>query len=317
MRNSEIKSLLESTKGKLVSYSPYSFLRDVDFDRLIDDTVIEPLARSVEQGSVQAVSFTVEKKQHVFFVRAMAWDTEYFKFPIFRIEHIFYDHADVGVLSRAINVFVSQHGNRPGGYYSIDIPVEDICLLQGISGSKFKIIEPRNSYHLFDVQNLFLQGYETRLADDGDIESLKKVARTCRNSYDRVHADPAFSDEIADEYLATFLEQSVKGFADFTLVPDVPNRAAFGFLASNKPTKVCGTNVAKFVLAAIDNSVQRGWYYKLTVGQINLLKKEGADCLRTTTQASNRGSIYTWEKLGFKQHATSIVFSFRNDVVGV
>ena len=64
MRNREIRSLLESGKGKLLPYFPDSFLRDVDFDPLSDDTAIEPLARSVEQGSVQAVSFAVEKKQH-------------------------------------------------------------------------------------------------------------------------------------------------------------------------------------------------------------------------------------------------------------
>lgn len=312
MQNSEIKSLLLSKEGALLCYSPYSFFRNIELTRLVNDTVVEPLVGAIKRGATNTVNLTVKNREHVFFVKKLQWDTEYFKFPIYKIEYIFYDHTDIDVLNEAINIFVSCHANESHAHYTIDVPVEDIHLLQGISNSKFKIIEPRNYYHLNNVQEITMRGYKTRLANDNDIDALKEVARKCRNVYDRVHADSAFSDEVADEYLATFAEQCVKGFADFTLVPDVPELDAFGFLASNKPYKVYDTQVSKFVLAAIDNSVQKGWYFKLMVDQINLLKKEGADCLTAITQSSNRGSIHTWEKLGFKQHASSIVFSYRN-----
>ena len=96
-------------------------------------------------------------------------------------------------------------------------------------------------------------------------------------------------------------------------MPNIPNKEPFGFLASNKPVKIFDTMVSKFVLAAIDNSIEKGWFSKLVSDQIYLLKNEGADCITTTTQTSNRGSIHSWEKLGFKLYSTSIIFSFKND----
>lgn len=308
-----IRGILASKGEALLPYSPYSFLRAVERSRLIAETVIDPLVKLFEQRNTHVVHIRVKNRNHVFFIRKKQWDTDYFKFPIYNIEYILYDHADVSTLNKAIEIFVRQEANIKEAYYAIDIPVEDICLLQAISSSKFTIIEPRNHYHLPNVQDIITPEYHTRLANDSDIKSLKDVARKCRNIYDRVHADPAFDEATADEYIATYVENSVKGFADFTLIPDVSNQDPFGFLASNKPIKICDSYISKFVLAAVDNSVQKGWYYKLNVAQINLLKREGADYLTTTTQASNRGSIHTWEKLGFKQHATSIVFSFKND----
>ena len=149
-----------------------------------------------------------------------------------------------------------------------------------------------------------------RRAGIKDIPALRDVAKRMRNIYDRVHADPAFTAEEGDAYLGTFIEESVKGFADMVLVPDVTGEKPFGFLAANNPRLVLGHNIAKLVLAAVDNSVHKGWLYHLLTGVIFELKGQKTDILTTITQASNLPAIHTWEKAGFKLGFVTHVYSF-------
>ena len=97
MQNGEIKSLLHSKEGALLCYSPYSFFRDIEHTRLVNDTVVEPLVEAIKRGSTNTVNITVKNREHVFFVKKLQWDTEYFKFPIYKIEYIFYDHTDINI----------------------------------------------------------------------------------------------------------------------------------------------------------------------------------------------------------------------------
>ncbi len=53
-----------------------------------------------------------------------------------------------------------------------------------------------------------------------------------RNPFDRFHADPAFSQEKADEFLATYIEESIKGLADHIIVPNEPNVPPDAFLTA-------------------------------------------------------------------------------------
>lgn len=309
----KIKNIFIKKVDQLLCYSSYSFLKNVESSKIINETVIDPICDAVKKGDIKSIKISIEDEDHFFFIKYMNWDTQYFEFPIYKVEHILYNHKNLKTLNTAINSFINQHCKKSNEYYFIDVPTEDTCLLQALSEAKFRIIEPRNHYYLSDVQSLTIKKNDTRLADNNDILTLKTVARKSRNIFDRVHADPAFENKLADEYLATFIEQSIKGFADFTLVPNVPNKKAFGFLSSNKPVKILDKKVSKFVLAAIDNSVEKGWFSKLVSDQIFLLKNEGADYITTTTQTTNRATIHSWEKLGFKLYSTSIIFSFKND----
>ena len=134
-----------------------------------------------------------------------------------------------------------------------------------------------------------------------------------KNNFDRVHADAQIDSSVADEYIGQFAYNSVMGFADFVLVPNINDKPPFGFLAFNKPTDVWDVKVSKLVLAAIDNSKDKGWLYKLLSEAIYLLKDYNVDYLTTITQTSNAAAFKTWEKFGFKLGNATNILALKND----
>jgi dTDP-4-amino-4,6-dideoxy-D-galactose acyltransferase len=61
-----------------------------------------------------------------------------------------------------------------------------------------------------EIHNFNSPRYNVRRAELSEIENLKRVAREMRNDYDRFHADPVFKQAIADEFLATYIQEAVK-----------------------------------------------------------------------------------------------------------
>ena len=194
----------------------------------------------------------------------------------------------------------------------INIPCEDIVLVQAVSDTGFRLVETRLNYYLSDIKDFKSAQYPVRKANEEDIRILKKIAIRMRNKYDRVHADPSFKTEKADSYMGTFIEESIKGFADMVFIPDIAGVEPFGFLAANNPQKVMGLKIARLVLAAVDNSNYKGWLFRLLSEVIYELKNKSTDYLTTITQASNRPAIRTWEKAGFKLGFTTHIYSYRN-----
>jgi dTDP-4-amino-4,6-dideoxy-D-galactose acyltransferase len=308
----QLEQLLESKKNDLIIYSPYNFINELEPKAIVEGTVIESIINEISSNVLNVIKIEISGKEHFFFIKHLDWDTNYFGFPSYRIELILYDHNELFILSKAINKFI-ELSKEKSAYYFINIPCEDILLIQAMCKTKFKLIETRLNYYLHDVKKYMNKKFSVREAKYEDIEILKNIAIKMRNKYDRVHADPAFTSNQADNYLGKFLEESFNGFADILLVPDVPQIEPFGFLIANKPKDILGINVSKLVLAAIDNTIMKGWFYKLLDEMINKVKEFNADYLTTITQASNKAAIRTWEKAGFKLGYTTHIFSFKND----
>ena len=183
-------------------------------------------------------------------------------------------------------------------------------LIQGLSQTGFRLVETRLNYYYTAFDEAVPPPVPVRRAVTKDIPALRDIAMRMRNRYDRVHADPAFETGEADAYLGTFIEESVKGFADMVIVPDLPGTEPFGFLAANNPEKVLNYRIAKLVLAAVDSRDHKGWLAHLLSGVIQELKKQNTDILTTITQASNRPAIRTWEKAGFRLGFVTHVYSY-------
>lgn len=304
----EVSELLEIKKAELSVYSPYSFLRFVDPEILSDETFIKPLKNDILAGSNLIKKIKVESLIHYFIFRNLHWDTHYFKRRICKIELILFDHSRPEVISKAVNRFIEDNIVKEE-YYFINIPCEDLLLIQGLSSTGFRLVETRLNYYFPNVKLAQLPQNPVRRAEEKDITTLRDIAMRMRNRYDRIHADPAFSEEMADKYLGTFIEEAVKGFADMVIVPDVPGTEPFGFLAANNPKRFFNLNISKLVLAAVDGGDRKGWLYHLLIGVIYELRKQDTDILTTITQASNRPAIRTWEKAGFKLGYVTHVFS--------
>jgi len=305
--------MLDLKAAELLFYSPFSFLHTVGDYILTTETFIDPLKNDISDGVCKISSVEVEGNGHYFVWKELSWDSEYFRRRVIRLDLVLFDHRRADIAGRAISRFLDDtiHNND---YIFINVPCEDLLLLQCLSGTGFSLIETRLNYYFSGFDAAVPSLMPVRKASVDDIPALKDVAMHMRNRYDRVHADPAFTAEEADTYLGTFIEESVKGFADLVLVPDVPGEKPFGFLAANYPKPVLGLNIAKLVLAAVDNSKQKGWLHHLLSGVIHVLKGQKTDILTTITQASNKPAIRCWEKAGFRLGYVTHVYSCSRQV---
>lgn len=304
------EEILEFNKNQLAFYSPYNFIRNVDPITLTRETFINPLLRNIDNDIYKVVQITVNKGIHLFIYKKLEWDTKYFGFPVYNIQLILCTHENMQILNSAIKEFAEKYIEK-NCYWFINVPCEDILLVQALCSTTFRLVETRLNYYLNNIQNFELGHYPSRLAEPSDIQELRKVAIKMRNNFDRVHADPAFSTKQADAYLGTFVEESIKGFADFVIVPDVKGLTPFGFLAANKPVDILGNKISKVVLTAIDSSIQRGWLFKLLTEMIHNIKLEGADYLTTITQAANKPAIHVYVKAGFNLGFVTHIFSIK------
>lgn len=301
--------MLDMKASELLCYSPFSFLQTVGDDILTRETFIDPLKKDVSEGACKISFVEVDGSRHYFVWKELSWDSEYFKRRVIRLDLVLFDHRRADIAGRAVSRFIDDTIHNHD-YIFINVPCEDLLLLQGLSGTGFRLVETRLNYYFSGFEMAEPSLMPVRRAGVEDIPALRDVAMHMRNRYDRVHADPAFSAEEADAYLGTFIEESVKGFADMVLVPDVDGEKPFGFLAADYPKPVMGLNIAKLVLAAVDNSKQKGWLHHLLSGVIYELKGQNADILTTVTQASNKPAIRCWEKAGFRLGFVTHVYSY-------
>lgn len=309
-----MKDLLLKKQSSLINYSPYRFIKELSNEYLITNTVIEPLLNELKDENVKVIEIYESQFVHFFIVKKLPWDSAYFDFENYKIVNVLYDHDDINILIKVIKSFKNDYCNVAKAYYFIDIPSEETLLQQAFTGNSFRLIESRLNYYFDGVKDYKgSDRFKTRLAHENDAEYLKKVAMKMRNNFDRVHADACIDSIVADSYIGQFAFNSVMGFADFVLVPDIDKNPPIGFLALNKPSNVDKFKVSKLVLAAIDNSTAKGWLYKLLSESIYLLQDFKVDYLTTITQTSNAPAFKTWEKFGFKLGFVTNILVFKND----
>jgi len=305
----ELSSLLQRRVPEMTFYSPYSFLRNINPETLCRETFIEPLLQSVYPGKATVSAVTTNGQKTYIVWKALPWDSEHFHRRVFRIELVTSDHDNAEAISVALKSFLVKFTER-GDYLFITVPCEDLPVLHALSYAGFRMVETRLNYFFPGFIAVEDVKAPVRMAGEEDIPVLREIAMRKRNRFDRVHADPAFTDKEADNYLGTFAAQCVRGFADIVMVPDIPGVKPFGFLAANNPEKIMGVNIAKLVLAAVDNREYRGWLSDLLLGVMYELKKKNTDVLTTITQASNRPAIHVWENAGFVLGFVNHVYSY-------
>ncbi|NLV20332.1 MAG: hypothetical protein GXY51_12700 [Bacteroidetes bacterium] len=303
-------NLLNQKESQLAAYSQYDFLNEIDQLKLTKETVVDPLINELNSKMIEIDEINIANETHFFLYKKLDWDTEYFGFPVYSIKMVLYNHNDLQVLNKAINEFI-KHKIKPGEYWFTNVPSDEILIVQALCNTLFKLVETRLGFYLGSISDFESEHYPVRMAIIEDADDLRKVSMKMRNRYDRVHADPAFSTEQADKYLGKFVEESLKGFADFVLVPDIGDIRPFGFLAWKKPVEVLGKRISKIVLTAVDNSIQRGWLFKLLTEMKHLAKGLGTDYITTITQAPNKPAIHIYQKAGFVLKSVTHIFSIK------
>jgi len=312
MKNSDqIGLFFESRKQELTYYSPYIFLRSVPSELLFLKTVKDKLISKIGNDKIKIITIESEKQHYLFLVEYLKWDSEYFGFPTHRLHTVLYKNTDSTKLTKAVLLFKESFVSQSGNYCFTDIPSEDIILLQALSGAGFRMIETRMTYYL-DLNKHNHERFPVREAKVEDIPNLRRVASEMRNPFDRFHADPIFSQEKADEFLATFIEESIKGFADYTMLPNEPGTPPDAFLTAKflkEDWPVIGAKPSIMVLSAVSSKTCKGWYKKLISEMAYYLHSQGAEYAFMHPASTNKAVIYTYETLGCRLGQVSHVFS--------
>jgi dTDP-4-amino-4,6-dideoxy-D-galactose acyltransferase len=314
----EIKSakcIFEKRRDKMFFYSHCNFLRHISTSTLLDETVYKPLFSELENNESLLLKIVVNYEIHYFIIKELTWDSQYFQLPTFKLQAILFSHSNVNILAGAINSFQKSFFNKHGQYCFTFIPSEDTLVLQALTLAKFKLIETRLTYYGANISNFKSERFDVREATLNDIPNLKRVASSMVNEYDRVHADPAIDDSLADKFLETYVEESIKGFADVVLVPNGNNISPDAFVSANylkSSWDDIGCNVSQMVLSAVSNITCKGWYKKLIIEMTHHLKEQGSEYVYFHPASTNRAVIHTYETLGFKFGQAGHIMSFNN-----
>lgn len=287
-------------------YSPYSFLKNSS--SFVDDC-IRDLDKSLQLNGLEC--FDGGNEIFIYF-KKLDWDTDFFRIPFFRVEFTALPE-DVNFLDTqmAFSRLREHIGSMfPEYYLFAEVPCEDIGVIAGMTGAGWRLIETRITCYRDDLQKF---SYPTRSAvrsaTEADIPDLRVAAMEAVNYYDRFHADDFFTVEEANAFLAIFIENSVKGFANEVIVP--ANGIANAFLTGNylvSPPSLVYQKMGKMVLSAV-TSARKGWYMRL-IGELSFrFKEQGIDTAFMTTQATNRAVLKVWFRHGYQFGKCSHIFS--------
>jgi dTDP-4-amino-4,6-dideoxy-D-galactose acyltransferase len=302
--------LINARKNELFFYSPYNFIREIDRNILLkleEQKIIDKIIQN------EFVKFEIEGSEVIFVYENLKWDTTFFKIETYKIVNVLFDTSNLEILIKGVELFSNHFKKNQSVYIFIEIPSEDIFLIQALNSSKFKLIETRLTYFNDNILNYNYQTrYNVRTAVERDIENLKAIASTMRNNFDRFHADKTFDLQIADSFLSKYVEEAIKGFCDIVIVPNEDGINSDSFLTANfyeNMWQLLDKKVSKMVLSAVSSQTNKGWYIKLISEMIYVMKEKGVECVYLNTQSTNRQVFRTWEKLGFRLGSTTHILS--------
>lgn len=286
--------------NRAAQYSPLAFLRGQE-DRLASH-VLEKLTHASSAGTL----VHLEHAGIHLWVNHLTWDSEYFGHATYRLDFV-EGSSNASVIPEALSAALTKLDQtlraRHGQYYLFaEIPSEDISVLQGLGMVGMRLIETRLTYFREDIDTFqWPRRSKVRHAVEADIPNLRNTAATMRNTYDRFHADTSYAPDRADSFLATFTENSVRGYADVVLVPADQGHYPGAFLTAKRQPEesaLIGKQVGRMVLSAVEPS-RSGWYVRLIVEMTYWMKGQGIQVALMTTQSTNRTVIRVWEKIGY------------------
>jgi len=279
-------------------YSPLSFCRDYEAE--LTRNVLEGWEASIERGDLSCRGDQVR----VWF-KKLDWDSQYFSCPTLRIELIEWEEGISDprrhVSDLLSNLWTELQQTYQRYYLFMEVPSEDTEVLQAAGMAGMRLVETRLTYYHDRLDQISPKDVlPVRQAAKEDIENLRQVARQARNAYDRFHADPFYSQETADEFLAEYVAQCVKGFTDVVLVPAVDSDPPGAFVCGAKDiSPVSEIAAGRLVLVAVDEP-RRGWYRNLNQALMLWMQEQGIQLIVNTTQSTNRPVIHVCESIGYQ-----------------
>jgi dTDP-4-amino-4,6-dideoxy-D-galactose acyltransferase len=223
-----------------------------------------------------------------------------------------------GSLAQASAALSSETGEAY--YLFAEVPAQDADVAQALGLAGWRLVETRLTYYSSPLPAIDAPRSPVRWANEADVSHLREVASSAANPYDRYHADPFFGPDVASRYLATYVEQSVRGFASGVLVPAPgdgrPAGAFFTALVHHRGACPLGVphecdldlGLGRIPLVAVSDD-RKGWHARLLAEMLRYFAKEELDVVLMTTQLANRPVIRNCEKLGLRLGSAAHVFA--------
>ncbi|SHJ09219.1 dTDP-4-amino-4,6-dideoxy-D-galactose acyltransferase [Hymenobacter daecheongensis DSM 21074] len=295
--------LVAARAEKLFFYSPYNFLRQLDAatqQRLFGTG----LAAGYAADPNHRVFEFAQKGATVQFLYAfLPWDTDFFQAPVYKVfTALFANDTPASVLAAAGAAFRRQLGQEGAAYCFAELPAEDTRVAQALGDAGWRLVETRLTYFHDAVATFEQPEYAVRSARPDEAAAVGSISAAARNEYDRFHADQWFSGDKGDQFLDRYASAAVEGYCDDVLVPAEPGLPVDSFLAISdlKAHGVSlGSGFSRVVLTAV-GPLNRGWHLKLVSETVRRARRQGAEYVLMTTQATNRAVFRTCEKLNFK-----------------
>lgn len=307
----QVKQAIQARLSELFFYSPYNILRNIDAAKQQEFVLgkLEPWLENKPDHTI--FTATIEGKEYYFLYQYLPWDSNYFNYPTFKLFTVVFTEPCFESLTRAVNLFNSHIAKAGSTYCFVDIPAEDILLMQALTAAGFRLTETRLTYYHDQVSTFDYPRFPVRAATQADIMAVKQVASSSRNNYDRYHADSFFTPSQADAYLATYAEACINGLCETVLVPAEEKLPVDAFLAIShlkKDSEALETKLSRVVLTAVGPGC-KGWHVKLVAETIQHAKEHNCEYVLMTTQATNRAVFRTSEKVGFKLGNTTHILA--------
>ena len=136
------------------------------------------------------------------------------------------------------------------------------------------------------------------------ISDITVLSQTARESFrhSRFYFDPAFETSRCDDLYSVWIEQSVKGQADFVLVAELDGRPA-GFITGHvKPG-----GIGEIGLLAVDAAGHgRGLGQQLVAESLRAFRESGETIARVVTQGRNIRAQRLYQRCGFITHSMEL-----------
>jgi len=279
----------------VLSGSPHDFVRRLNIeadralwiDSLCGDLPPEDDLRLIVGGGEGRIALFAER---------LPWDSSFFGYGVARLNWI----AGRGDTAAALNALCETAQRRGVRYLFTPIPPTHLSGIQALCAAGFTLIETRHTYHR-DLAGFDHPRYPCRVATVMDIPTLAAAAREAVNPFDRFHADPFLRRADVDRLMETWVEASLlRGFADVTIVPDVPHPQAFTTVRYHRDRwEAWGVRLAQAAVLTAVAPEFRGWYRKLITEITHHLIALGVDHAYLTTQITNGAVIHVLEGLGY------------------
>jgi dTDP-4-amino-4,6-dideoxy-D-galactose acyltransferase len=290
--------MIERDNKIFYKYSEFSVDRNIDFDKII-------FRLKQELSNYLCFSSELNNNVIVIYYKVDLWESEFFSYKSIKIRFIDYSFFQIQDLNQVLSEFLTylKEAHSSKIILTMEVPADDKFIIQILNGFSFRMVETRLHYVNNRLAQFKEDSFPVRKATKKDIINLKIVAMEMRNDFDRFHSDLIFNNDIADEYLSKYIENSINGFADLVIVPNEKNINSDSFLTANilkAEWEFLEYKISKMVLSAVSAKTNKGWYYKLVSQMTCMLKSLGAQSIFLNTQATNIAVVATWEKLGYR-----------------